>query len=236
MGSAEQTVGILFGYWNDSAIPNCPFPLSNAPVETLSSTAANEPAVIFRPPSYVERLDLATLFTTPQPLEVELGAGDGSFFTQWAALNPGTNLLGLERLLGRLRKIERKSRRLGLTNVRALRLEASYFTEFLLPRDSVSAFHIYFPDPWPKRKHRANRLINEPFTEVVRAALAANGVVYLRTDDADYFAQMTRVFDGNKHFVPVPTPERLAAVLTDFERTFVARGIQTNRAAYRRIG
>ena len=178
---------------------------------------------------------MGALFPTPQPLEVELGAGDGSFFVQWAALNPGTNFLGVERLLGRLRKIERKARRLGLANVRALRLEAAYFAEFLLPRNSVSAVHIYFPDPWPKRKHRANRLINEPFIEVVRAALTADGIVYLRTDDADYFAQMTRVFDANKNFALVPTPERLAAVLTDFERTFVARGIQTNRAAYRRV-
>jgi len=122
-----------------------------------------------------------------------------------------------------------------LINARALRLEAAYFAEFLLPCNSVSAFHIYFPDPWPKRKHRANRLINEPFSEVARAALAPDGVVYLRTDDADYFAQMTRVFDANKNFAPVPTPERLAAVLTDFERTFNARGIHTNYAAYRRV-
>ena len=196
---------------------------------------AGPPAIIFRPPSYVERLDVGTLFAKPQPLEVELGAGDGSFFVQWAALNPAVNFLGVERLLGRLRKIERKSRRLGLANVRALRLEAAYFAEYLLPRESVTAFHIYFPDPWPKRKHRANRLVNEGFTEVLRAALIPGGVVYLRTDDADYFGQMTRVFGANEHFVPVPTPERLAAVLTDFERTFNAEGIQTNRTAYRRV-
>ena len=199
-------------------------------------SAAGSPAIIFRPSSYVERLNVGVLFPTLQPLEVELGAGDGSFFVQWAALNPGMNFLGVERLLGRLRKIERKSRRLNLTNVRALRLEAAYFAEFLLPRDSVSAFHVYFPDPWPKRKHRVNRLVNERFTEVIRAALVPKGIIYLRTDDADYFAQMTRVFDANKDFAPMPTPERLAAVPTDFERTFVARGIHTNRAAYRRMG
>lgn len=203
-------------------------------METQCVADAANPAIIFRPPSYVQRLDTGALFAKPQPLEVELGAGDGSFFVQWAALNPAVNFLGVERLLGRLRKIERKSRRLGLANVRALRLEASYFAEHLLPRAAVSAFHIYFPDPWPKRKHRANRLINEAFTEVVRAALVPGGVVYLRTDDADYFAQMTRVFGANEHFEPVPTPEPLAAVLTDFERTFTAQGIQTNRAAYRR--
>ena len=191
--------------------------------------------VIVRPPSYVERWDIHGLFAQPQPIEVELGAGDGSFFVQWAAQNPNTNFIGLERLLGRLKKIEKKSRRLGLNNVRGLRLEAVYFAEYILPRASVSAFHIYFPDPWPKRKHRQNRLINERFTEILRAALVEQGIVYLRTDDTDYFSQMTRVFDANKNFAAIPTPERLANVLTDFERQFTAQGIQTNRAAYQRI-
>jgi len=196
---------------------------------------AGPPAIIFRPPSYVERLDVGALFPKPHPLEVELGSGDGSFIAQWASLNPETNFLAVERLLGRLRKIERKSHRAGLANVRALRLEASYFAEYLLPPESVTAFHIYFPDPWPKRKHRVNRLINEPFAEVLRAALRIDGIVYLRTDDLDYFAQMNRVFEANKNFKAVPTPERLASVLTDFERNFIAEGIQTNRAAYRRV-
>jgi tRNA (guanine-N7-)-methyltransferase len=119
--------------------------------------------------------------------------------------------------------------------LRAIRLEASYFAQYLLPPQSVSAFHIYFPDPWPKRKHRANRLINERFAEVLQAALRVDGIVYLRTDDADYFGQMTHSFEANENFAAVPTPERLAAVLTDFERTFNAEGIQTNRAAFCRV-
>jgi tRNA (guanine-N7-)-methyltransferase len=200
----------------------------------VETPRALEQPIIIRPSSYVERLDVAALFPIRQPLEVELGAGDGSFLVQWAGMNPDRNFFGVERLLGRLRKIERKSRRAGLTNVRALRLEAGYFTEYLLPLESVSAFHIYFPDPWPKRKHRANRLVNERFTEVLRAALVRDGMVYLRTDDGDYFAQMTSAFSANKNFETVATPDRLAAVLTDFERDFNVKGIQTNRAAYRR--
>lgn len=193
-----------------------------------------ESPVIIRPASYVDRLDIHALFPAHAPVEVEIGAGDGSFLIQWAAQNPGTNFLGLERLMGRLKKIEKKSRRLGLTNVRAMRLEATYFAEYLLPPDSVSAVHIYFPDPWPKRKHRQNRLVNERYTEILRAALIKDGIVFLRTDDTDYFSQMTRVFDANPNYTAVETPERLASVLTDFERDFNAQGILTNRAAYRR--
>jgi tRNA (guanine-N7-)-methyltransferase len=208
------------------------FSLQMAAVETQP---ALDRTIIVRPPSYVERLNVSALFPKEQPLEIELGAGDGSFLVHWAAMNAQMNFLGIERLLGRLRKIERKARRLGLANVRALRIEASYFAEFLLPAGVASAFHIYFPDPWPKRKHRQHRLLNEHFTEVLRAALVQRGAVYLRTDDTDYFAQMTAVFGANGNFEAVPTPERLASVLTDFEREFNTRGISTNRAGYRRI-
>ena len=97
------------------------------------------------------RLDLARLFPTAQPLEVVLGSGDGSFLAQYAALHPERNFLGVERLLGRLRKLERKGQRAGLRNLRCLRIEASYFLEHLVPKHSATAIHLYFPDPWPNR-------------------------------------------------------------------------------------
>ena len=169
----------------------------------------------------------------PRPLEVELGSGDGSFMAKWAALKPDRNFLGVERLLGRLRKLDRKAQRAGLANLRLMRIEAAYFLEFLLPLASVTAMHLYFPDPWPKRKHRKNRLVNERFPELVSRVLVADGVMYLRTDDLDYFSQMREVFAADKRFVEVETPAELMAVITDFERGFQARGVGTNRAAYR---
>jgi len=191
--------------------------------------------VIFKLASIVERLDPARLFPRDQPLEVELGSGDGSFLANYAKARPEHNFLGVERLLGRLRKLDRKCLRAGLTNVRGLRIESAYFLEYLLPRGSVAALHIYFPDPWPKRKHRKNRLINARFAELARQALSPGGVVYLRTDDNDYFAQMTQVFAANESFRPVETPGKLAAVVTDFERNFQARGLAIFRAAYAKL-
>jgi tRNA (guanine-N7-)-methyltransferase len=141
----------------------------------------------------------------------------------------------VERLLGRLRKIERKGLRAGLTNLRAIRLEASYVMEYLLPIGSVQAFHVYFPDPWPKRKHRKHRLVNEHFVAVAAKMLAPGGIIFLRTDDADYFVQMTAVFGANAQFSTVETPAHLSTVLTDFERDFQARGVPTLSAAYRKF-
>jgi tRNA (guanine-N7-)-methyltransferase len=97
----------------------------------------------------------------------------------------------------------------------------------------VQALHVYFPDPWPKRKHRKHRLVNSHFTGVAAKILAPGGVVFLRTDDADYFGQMTAVFEANPNFSVMETPAELSGVLTDFEREFQARGVSTLKAAYR---
>ena len=113
--------------------------------------------------SIVKPLDLAELFPKPQPLEIELGCGDASFLVEYARRHPDRNFIGVERLLGRLRKLDRKGRRAALTNLRGVQIESSYFLQYLLPPRSASALHVYFPDPWPKKRHRKNRLINESF-------------------------------------------------------------------------
>ena len=197
------------------------------------ATAAGAPAsLVYRPPSYLDRFNLDEVFPKPQPLELELGAGDGSFLLQRARLHPERNFLGVERLLGRLRKVDRKGRRAGLANLRLIRLEAAYFLEYLMPKASVQALHLYFPDPWPKRKHWRHRLVNAHFTQVTSQVLAPDGIIYLRTDNADYFAQMQSVFKANPRFRPVEIPPDLGDILTDFERGFQARGVPTLSAAY----
>jgi tRNA (guanine-N7-)-methyltransferase len=199
----------------------------------MALQSVTEPAnLIYVLPSIVERIDLADLFQKPQPLEVELGAGDGSFIVNYARLHPDRNFLGVERLYGRVRKIDRKGRRAGLKNLRGLRIESAYFLEYLLPAKTASALHIYFPDPWPKRKHRRNRLVNERFPALAGNALRPEGTVYLRTDDQDYFNQMVQVFSQSSIFQEIETPEELQGVLTDFEQAFHERGVETLRAAY----
>ena len=182
----------------------------------------------------LEPLDAVALFPKAQPLEVELGCGDASFLVNYAQLHPDRNFIGVERLAGRIRKLDRKGRRAGLTNLRGVRLESSYFLEYLLPPRSAAALHIYFPDPWPKRKHWRHRLISDPFPGIAARALVPHGVVYLRTDDEKYFQQMQRVFAASTDFQPAETPAELSALLTDFEEDFQKRGVRTLRAAYRR--
>ena len=188
--------------------------------------------LIYQFPTILEPLDLTALFSRPQPLEVELGCGDASFLVEYARQHPARNFIGVERLLGRLQKLDRKGRRAGLENLRGLRIESAYFLRYLLPPHATTALHVYFPDPWPKKKHRRHRLINESFPALARMALAPGGRVFLRTDDLDYFEQMTAVFAGAPEFTKLETPPALAEITTDFERDFNAQGIPTLRAAY----
>lgn len=186
--------------------------------------------------SAIESIDLAKLFPAEQPLEFEIGSGDGSFTLQYALAHPGTNIVALERLLGRITKLDRKGHRAGLKNLRLLRAEAAYVLEYLLPPGTLDAIHVYFPDPWPKKRHHKNRLISEPFPPLAERLLKAEGVVYLRTDNVEYFEQMLEVFDRAVGFERTETPEPLKALVTDFEQQFNANGIPTNYAAYQKNG
>ncbi len=210
-----------------------PFERQMMPMSPETTPNASNHSLIQPLTSVTELLDFDAMFETRQPMELELGSGDGSFLVHYVSLNSGRNFLGVERLLGRLRKIDRKARRAGLANLRLLRIEASYFLEFLVPPGCFDAIHVYFPDPWPKRKHRKNRLINERFVELAHRVLKPGGRIFLRTDDQDYFAQMNAVFGASRSFSSVETPTELAGVVTDFEQGFNAKGIPTLRAAFR---
>ena len=191
-----------------------------------------ETSLLYNLPTILERVELPQLFPQSQPLEVELGCGDASFLIEYARQNPKKNFIGVERLLGRIQKLDKKGRRQGLTNTRGIRIESAYFLEYLLPPNTATALHIYFPDPWPKKKHRRHRLVSESFPALARRALASKGTVFLRTDDADYFQQMNEVFAAAKEFERTETPPALAEITTDFEREFNSQGIPTRRAAF----
>jgi tRNA (guanine-N7-)-methyltransferase len=214
--------------------------LADSPVACLpSSTAAPAapPASLVHPlATILAPVDLTQLFAQAQPLEVEVGSGDGTFLVAYALGHPERNFIGIERLLGRLRKVDRKGQRAGLANLRLIRLEASYFLAYLLAPGVVTALHVYFPDPWLKRRHQHNRLVNARFAELALQVLVPGGRVYLRTDDRPYFAQMSEVFRAHPAFQEIETPAALAAIVTDFERDFAGRGIVPQRAAYERKG
>ncbi len=184
--------------------------------------------------SYFEPLPLAKFFPEPsRPLEVEIGCGSGSFLAQYAAIQRDHNFIGIERLLGRIRKLDKKARRADLTNLTIVRVEAAYAVEYLLPAASVDAYHIYFPDPWPKKRHTKKRLITPDFLALVEKTLKPNGCLFLRTDNEPYYEQMGEAFAEHPQFEPIEAAPELTEVVTDFEQGFNAEGIPTLRRQYR---
>lgn len=139
------------------------------------------------PENYFREFAGSELRRRERPLEIDLGCGDGSFLMDMAARYPERDFLGVERLLGRVRKVCRKLTRRGLENARVLRLESRYVVEWLLPEAQVSRLHLLCPDPWPKVRHHRRRLVQLEFLEAVRRALEPGGEFLFMTDHREYF-------------------------------------------------
>jgi len=150
------------------------------------------------PESYVDRLDPQKVFRRTAPLQVDLGCGDGAFLCALAKRMPEKNFLGLERLVDRVRSAVRKATRLD--NVRVLRIETFYAIRYLLPTNSVEAFHLLFPDPWPKRRHHRRRIVTADFLKAAAAALTENGTLRIATDQSEYFEQICRCAEQSADF------------------------------------
>lgn len=177
---------------------------------------------IYAPPNWLDPLDWMSVFGNQHSVEIEIGCGKGAFLMWSAQARPDTDFLGVERQIGRLRSVERKARQLGLTNVRLVRIEASYLVAKLVPADSVSAYHIFFPDPWPKRRHQRRRLFSSDFvTDMVRT-LQIGGYVNVATDSEDYYVWIRDVMGGGGSFREEPATLFPAAARTEFERVFLA--------------
>ncbi|MBG85439.1 MAG: tRNA (guanosine(46)-N7)-methyltransferase TrmB [Verrucomicrobiales bacterium] len=196
----------------------------------------DRPSLLRPVESLVEELPVRDWYPIQQPLELEIGCGDGSFLFHHAAKHRARNFLGIERLKGRLSKLDRVARREGLTNLALVRLEARYLMRYLLPEKSFSAIHVYFPDPWPKKKHRKNRIVNEEFTELASRILKEGGCVHLRTDDENYHEQMLEVFASLASWTAIEISDDLKAIRTDFEREFNSKDIPTRYANYELTG
>lgn len=141
----------------------------------------------FMPDDYFARLDPKSLFATDSPLEVDLGCGDGSFLIDMAKHFPERNFLGVERLLGRVKKVCRKAQQAGLSNCKVLRLESKYTIEWLFPKSSIDRLHLLCPDPWPKARHHKNRLVQQGFLQAVLDVLKPGGEFCFKTDHPEYF-------------------------------------------------
>lgn len=158
----------------------------------------------------------------PRPLVVDLGCGKGRLLLARARRHPDRWHLGVDRMLGRLRKVARAARRLGLANVRLLRMDALYAVCHLLPRRGVREMFVAFPDPWPKLRHHRHRLFGPVFLDALAATLEPGGTVHVATDHMPYFDVIHRVVSRDPRFVIAPAWLPTEEERTDFELGFLA--------------
>jgi tRNA (guanine-N7-)-methyltransferase len=186
------------------------------------------------PENYFAQLDLLAVFGRVAPLEVDLGCGDGGFIAQLAVRFPERNFLGIEKLGGRVLRGCKKASRLGVRNVRFLRIESSYAIQYLLPPGSVEVVHLLFPDPWPKRKHKRRRIVQPAFLESVHRVLAPRGLFRIATDQEKYFSAIRELIAPEMFLDVTSTPDEPFPV-TAFERHFVAEGAPIYRLELRKV-
>ena len=130
------------------------------------------------------------IFGNDNPVEIEIGCGKAKFLIARAAESPQINFLGIDLIWKWMKFAVERTEKRGLENIRFIRADARETVIHGLAPGSVSVFHVYFPDPWPKRRHRKRRLVTGEFLRLLHGRLAAAGLIELATDHADYYSRM----------------------------------------------
>jgi len=172
---------------------------------------------------------LSAIFGNTNPVEVEIGCGKAKFLIARAAEFPQINFLGIDLIWKWMKFAVERSEKRGLENIKFLRADAREAVTHGIARGSVSIFHIYFPDPWPKRRHRKRRIVTGEFLRVLHERLSDAGLVEMATDHDDYYSHMRKALVQSGvdwRSVRSVTGERLfaAPVQTNYEIKYADAG------------
>ena len=174
-------------------------------------------------------------FDLSRPLEIEVGCGKGKFLTERAKANPDCDFLGIERMLERVRLFDGKCRRGKIDNAKVLRLEALYTFHYLLPAHHARTVYVFFPDPWPKKKHHSHRLFGPLFLNALWKRLEIGGKLEFATDHKEYFETVKECFAADSRFAAVEPMPRPKEVWTEFETMFREQGLPIYSAAWKSL-
>ena len=172
-------------------------------------------------------LDLAALFGRHAPVVLEIGFGMGETTVAIAAAQPHVDFLGVEMHWPGVGALLRRIESMQLTNVRVLRHDAVDVVARMIPAASLAGIHVYFPDPWPKKRHHKRRLLKPPFVHALAAALAPGGYLHVATDWAPYAEEILATLAAEPLLVNTAAdfaPRPAWRPLTKFEQRGLARG------------
>lgn len=178
-------------------------------------------------------LDLARIFARDAPCHLEIGFGMGHSLVEMARRHPENNYLGVDVYLPGIGSLLDSLDKAGLDNVRVLNVDAVEVLTQHLPEQALQCIYLFFPDPWPKKRHHKRRLVQADFARRVRRALAHGGMFHMATDWEEYALHMREVMEAAEGFYnPAGTgcfhPRPAQRPLTKFEQ----RGLRRGHAVY----
>jgi tRNA (guanine-N7-)-methyltransferase len=181
-----------------------------------------------------QRIDWTKLFGNANPVELDIGCGRGLFLVNAAVGHPQTNFLGMEVDYKEGRHGARRLQKRTLPNARVLGGDARFALDTLVRPGSADAAHVYFPDPWWKRKHKRRRLFTEAFVTQLATVVRPGGLVHSWTDVEDYFTVIGALLDNDSRFEKLPPPdERPPENDLDYQTSFERKKRQAGETIYR---
>jgi tRNA (guanine-N7-)-methyltransferase len=185
-----------------------------------------------------EPLAWGRVFAVSRPVQVEIGSGKGRFLIRAAEADPATNWVGLERRYSHLALAVERAYLRDITNIVFVRCDAMEVVRRLIPAGSVGAFHVYYPDPWWKKRHKKRRVFSDAVIGDMARALLPGGELRVATDVADYFEEILARIAESGLFAPAALPDEAwspgGEPLTAYEAKWLARGRTPQRASFRR--
>ncbi|MSR56334.1 MAG: tRNA (guanosine(46)-N7)-methyltransferase TrmB [Planctomycetaceae bacterium] len=184
--------------------------------------------------------DGSRLFDNEHPIELEVGCGRGLFLLNAATTQPATNFLGIEYDFKEGRRAARRLQKRALPNARIIGADANVVLAKYLTDASLAAAHVYFPDPWWKRRHHKRRIWNPEFVNQLARLLPPGGQLHGWTDVEEYFGVIVELVAANPAFRLLPPPEERPALHdmdyhTSFERKKRRIGLPIYRAMWQRV-
>jgi tRNA (guanine-N7-)-methyltransferase len=183
-------------------------------------------------------LDFTRVFGRSAPVVLEIGFGMGETSAEIAALNPQVDYLGVDVHAPGVGSLLRLIEARQLTNVRIVQHDAAEVVEHMIPAASLSGIHVFFPDPWPKKRHHKRRLLQAGFARSLAARLRPGGYLHAATDWADYAQWILEVLGqtGLENTAERYAPRPAYRPLTKFERRGLALGHSVYDIVFRRPG
>lgn len=210
-------------------------------VAQMARTLQDYPSVSLRLEDFDGEKIFPRIFGRPGPVHIEIGTGKATFLLNEAMARPDANFLGIEWARRYYRYAVDRIGRWGVKNVRIIRTDAVFFLTEFVPDSSVDCFHIYFPDPWPKKRHHKRRFLCTVNLQQLLQRLKVGGELKIATDHAEYFEVIRGLIAAENNtleeieFTRPAGAEVGERVGTNFERKYLKQNIPIYTLAVRKI-